>query len=116
MSVKRENNLSMGQVESVRFNLKKSKPLSLAADWVEQFLNQLGGDFLLIEITNCYATLSNTRKCPGMCGNEKACDSIERAINTAIKVFNEDMLADLSRCSHDDGDGCQLEIYFRDKL
>ena len=104
----------MGQAESMRFNLKKPEPLSRTVYWVEQFLNQLGGDFSLMEITNCSATLVNTKSCPGMCGDEKACDSIERAINTAIKVFDQDMLADLSRCVHDDGDGCRLEIYFKE--
>jgi hypothetical protein len=103
----------MAQTEGIRLNLNKPRPLARSIYWAEQFLNQMGGDFSLTEITETAATLVNTSSCAGMCGNRDTCDAVERAINVAIKVFDNNLSADLSSCGHDDSNVCQLEVYFK---
>lgn len=104
----------MAQLEGVRLDLTKPQPLSRSIYWAEQFLNKLGGDFSLIEITESTATLGNISSCAGMCGSTEMCNSIERAVNTAIKVFDSDLKAGFSNCAHDESDLCRLEIYLSD--
>lgn len=98
-----------------RINLTNKDPIGRSTYWTEQFLNNLGGDFSVTEMGNSCAVLTNSRSCAGLCssGSDRVCSDIERAINTAIKVFDTNLQASFIHCANDNSQSCVMEIYIK---
>lgn len=90
----------------------KMTPLENAVYWVEEFLNNLGGDFKITELSKDQSVLTNTMSCSSYCGsgNSAPCDSIEKAINKAIKIYNNDLTANFIQCAENNSKGCSMII------
>lgn len=90
-------------------------PLSRSVEWATEFLNDLGGDYSILNITENQITLANQCSCPGFCSRDKiantaACNDIEKAICKAIKLFDPDLSAGFIKCSSDEGSRCEISI------
>ncbi len=101
-------------IEGVNVELRTSKmsPMEHAVFWLEGFLNDLGGDFTVLEVSDVEAVLYNTASCSSYCGsgNIAQCNDIERAVNRAIKIFDKNLTANFTQCSENDRKGCQMIV------
>lgn len=104
----------MSKVENIDPYWIESTPLARSVEWVSGFLNDLGGDYSVLEVTESQVILKNKAACPGFCsqGNPatKTCNDIERAISKAIKTFDSELTVGFVRCASDNDAGCEMVI------
>jgi len=104
----------MNKVEKIDQRWTEPTPLARSVEWASEFLNDLGGDYSILEIAEGQVILKNKTACPGFCpqsnSTTKVCNDIERAICKAIKVFDSELTAGFIRCSSDKSSGCEMII------
>jgi len=100
--------------EMIDFKLpKQNESLTRAGQWVESFLNSLGGDYVTDDIGVSFIVLTNKVKCPNFCIDNcsaTTCDEMERIISKAITIFNPNLEAQFTLCAKEKSGGCALTI------
>ena len=95
-------------------SLGSDSPIALAAQWTEQFLNTMDGDFSVISDTGYEVVLRNKSACPGFkngpCKNNLRCINIEKAIKRAVTFHDPGLDANFLNCSCDEGTYCEISI------
>lgn len=100
---------------SLEKNQDDQTPLEIGADWVKNFVNDLGGDFSIIEDDGTRIILQNESSCPGLClgkQDQTTCNEIEKTINDGVRYFDSHFTAGFVKCSHNRGAGCELVVSF----
>jgi len=94
----------------------KNIPLIKAGEWVENFMNSLGGDYIITNIDSSILILINKIKCPNFCTDCEArisCDEMERILSRAITIFDPLLLAGFTSCAKEKTGGCELTLSLR---
>jgi len=100
--------------QMINFKLpQKNTPLIRAGDWVENFMNSMGGDYLIISVDSSTLILANSVKCPNFCigcNARTSCDEMERILGRAITIFDPLLSAGFTSCAREKTGGCELTI------
>lgn len=94
---------------------KNLTPLEVGANWVQSYVNRLGGDFSVVENDGISITLQNKSSCSGVClgkRDQTTCHEIERTLCGAIVYFDSHLSAGFVECSNAKGDQCILRVSF----
>jgi hypothetical protein len=103
--------------EMINFKLpEKNIPLINAGDWIENFMNGLGGDYVITGTDSSTLILANKIKCPNFCigcNAKTSCDEMERILSRAITIFDPMLTAGFTSCAREKTGGCEITISSR---
>jgi len=102
----------MGEIAGVGVTVVS--PVLGAAQWVEEFLNVIGGDFVISKSENGSIVLTNKRSCPCFNGTPQVCNEYEKIVNIGLKRIDPNVSGAFTQCGNTGDICCKMVVTMDD--